>query len=133
MEFSVLLSVYKNEKPEYLQIALESIVNQTLMPNEIVIVQDGPLTSALEIVINNLKSKYQNILKQLDGYFIIHLTAFTFPDHNKRDVECGKPLWKVIPGHFVLCLSHPHRSFLCGNFSSSTSGFFFYLLLYISL
>ena len=52
MKFSVLLSVYKNEKPEYLQVALESMVNQTLMPNEIVIVQDGPLTSALEIVIN---------------------------------------------------------------------------------
>ena len=65
MKFSVLLSVYKNEKPEYLQIALESIVNQTLMPNEIVIVQDGPLTSALEIVINKFKSKYPKLVRVL--------------------------------------------------------------------
>lgn len=65
MEFSVLLSVYKNEKPEYLQVALESIVNQTLMPNEIVIIQDGPLTSALEIVINKFKSKYPKLVRVL--------------------------------------------------------------------
>lgn len=65
MEFSILLSVYKNEKPEYLQVALESIVNQTLMPNEIVIVQDGPLTSALEFVINKFKSKYSKLVQVL--------------------------------------------------------------------
>lgn len=65
MKFSVLLSVYKNEKPEYLQVALESMVNQTLMPNEIVIVQDGPLTSALEIVINKFKSKYPKLVRVL--------------------------------------------------------------------
>ena len=38
MEFSVLISIYKNEKGEYFKAALESIVNQTLKPNEIVIV-----------------------------------------------------------------------------------------------
>ena len=65
MEFSVLLSVYKNEKPEYLQVALESMVNQTLMPNEIVIVQDGPLTSELEIVINKFESKYPKLVRVL--------------------------------------------------------------------
>lgn len=65
MKFSVLLSVYKNEKPEYLQVALESIVNQKLMPNEIVIVQDGTLTSELEIVINKFKSQYPNLVRVL--------------------------------------------------------------------
>lgn len=62
MEFSVLLSVYKNEKPEYLQVALHSIVNQTLMPNEVVIVKDGPLTLELENVISEFSSQYVNLV-----------------------------------------------------------------------
>lgn len=63
MKFSVLLSVYKNEKPEYLQVALMSIVNQTLLPDEIVIVEDGILTPGLDVVIQNFKDKYKNIVK----------------------------------------------------------------------
>lgn len=63
MKFSVLLSVYKNEKPEYLQIALKSIVNQTMQPNEIVIVEDGLLTAELDEVIQNFKNSYQNLVK----------------------------------------------------------------------
>lgn len=65
MKFSVLLSVYKNEKPEYLQVALMSIVNQTLLPDEIVIVEDGILTPGLDVVIQNFKDKYKNIVKLL--------------------------------------------------------------------
>jgi|SRR5690554_134598 len=54
IEFSVLLSVYSKEEPEYLDQALKSVwVNQTLKPNEIVIVKDGPLTQELELVIDN--------------------------------------------------------------------------------
>lgn len=63
MEFSVLLSVYKNEKAEYLQVALQSIVNQTLMPSEIVIVQDGSLTSELESVIENFKNQFKGLVR----------------------------------------------------------------------
>lgn len=55
MKFSVLLSVYKNEKPSYLKCALESIVRQTLMPNEIVIIEDGPLTEELYSVIKEFE------------------------------------------------------------------------------
>lgn len=49
--FSVLISVYKNEKPEYLDIALSSVENQTIRPNEIVIVEDGPISTSLKKVI----------------------------------------------------------------------------------
>lgn len=65
MKFSVLLSVYKNEKPEYLQMALQSIVKQTLLPDEIVIVEDGILTPELDLVLQNFKDKYKNIVKLL--------------------------------------------------------------------
>ncbi|MCG6191230.1 glycosyltransferase [Maribellus maritimus] len=52
--FSVLLSVYSKEKPEYLEKALQSIWdNQTVRPAEIVLVKDGPLTKGLEDLINS--------------------------------------------------------------------------------
>lgn len=51
--FSVLLSVYDKEKPEFLLSALSSIwEEQTLKPNEIVIVKDGPLTVELNQIID---------------------------------------------------------------------------------
>lgn len=57
MGFSVLMSVYKKEKPEYLREALESVINQTLPPDEIVLVEDGPLTSELDAVVDEIASK----------------------------------------------------------------------------
>lgn len=56
--FSVLLSVYHKEKPEFLEKSIESIYfNQTLKPNEIVLVEDGPLTNELYNSIEKLKNK----------------------------------------------------------------------------
>lgn len=57
MGFSVLMSVYKKEKPEYLREALESVINQTLPPDEIVLVEDGPLTPELDAVLDEIASK----------------------------------------------------------------------------
>lgn len=57
-KFSVLMSIYKNEKPAYLRKALDSILHQTLMPSEIVMVKDGPLTPALEEVLQEYAKKY---------------------------------------------------------------------------
>lgn len=52
--FSVLLSVYYKEKPEFLEKSLESIwYDQSVKPSEIVLVKDGPLTYELEAVIEN--------------------------------------------------------------------------------
>mgnify|MGYP003304527796 CR=1 FL=1 len=63
LKFSVLMSVYKNEKPDYLREALESVVQQTVMPNEIVIVKDGLLTEELDAVINEYSEKYPALFK----------------------------------------------------------------------
>ena len=47
-KFSVLLSVYFKEKRENLKLALKSIYeDQILKPNEIVLVEDGPLSEEL--------------------------------------------------------------------------------------
>lgn len=56
MDFSVLMSVYIKEKPEYLEECLKSLDNQTLKANEIVIVQDGPITDELKEVLNKYKA-----------------------------------------------------------------------------
>lgn len=63
MKFTVLMSVYYKEKPEYLQLALKSIINQTVKPNEIVLVEDGKLTNELQAVITEQLQKYPAIFK----------------------------------------------------------------------
>lgn len=52
-KYSVLMSLYKKEKPEYLRIALDSMLNQTVAPDEIVLVEDGPLTPELYEVLED--------------------------------------------------------------------------------
>jgi lipopolysaccharide/colanic/teichoic acid biosynthesis glycosyltransferase/glycosyltransferase involved in cell wall biosynthesis len=51
-KYSVLMSLYKKENPEYLKIALDSMINQTVKPDEIILVEDGPLTDELYTVLN---------------------------------------------------------------------------------
>ena len=63
-KFSVLMSVYNKEKPENLDLSLKSIlVNQTCVPNEVILVKDGPLTVDLDKVVNKYQKKFKDILK----------------------------------------------------------------------
>ena len=50
-EYSVLMSVYYREKPEYLRLAIESIQKQTVSTNDFVLVCDGVLSAELDAVI----------------------------------------------------------------------------------
>lgn len=61
--YSVLMSIYRNEKPEYFIQSLESMLAQTLKPAEIVVVKDGELTSELEEVLNHYVNGYPGLLK----------------------------------------------------------------------
>ena len=61
MNFSVLISVYYKEKPECLNDAITSIFNQTLLPNEVILVEDGKLIDELYDVIKRLQEKYNDI------------------------------------------------------------------------
>ncbi|EFJ0086060.1 amylovoran biosynthesis protein AmsE, partial [Escherichia coli] len=45
MNFSVLMSLYIKEKPEYLHECLKSLYEQTKQADEIVLVYDGPITN----------------------------------------------------------------------------------------
>lgn len=55
MPFSVLMSVYEDEKPSYLRLCLQSLVDQTIRPSQVVIVQDGILGLALLEVISDFE------------------------------------------------------------------------------
>ncbi len=57
MKISVLISVYQKEKPQQLDEALDSIwTQQTLKPDQIVLVQDGPVPEPLSEVIERWRT-----------------------------------------------------------------------------
>ena len=63
-KFSVLMSVYYKEKPDFFDLALESnMVKQTLRPDEFILVCDGELTPELEVVIEKYRELFPNVLK----------------------------------------------------------------------
>lgn len=63
-KYSVLMSVYKNDSPEFLKLALKSIYeDQIVKPDEIVVVFDGPITKELTTVLNNFKKGKEKIVK----------------------------------------------------------------------
>ncbi|XKM13831.1 glycosyltransferase [Orbaceae bacterium ac157xtp] len=65
-KFSVLMSVYIKEKPEYLSAALFSIYEtQTLKPDEIVLVEDGTLTNELYSVLDEWEKKLANRVQRI--------------------------------------------------------------------
>lgn len=56
--FTVLMSVYFKEKSEYLKDSLISVMNNTVIPNEIIIVEDGPLTTELYRCLDEMQDIY---------------------------------------------------------------------------
>lgn len=60
LKFSVIMSIYKSDVPELVRVALDSLLQQTLLPNEIVIVGDGPVPAGLEQEIENGKLIIEN-------------------------------------------------------------------------
>lgn len=63
--FSVLISVYKNEKPSYLDKALKSIENQSVRPSEIVLVEDGPISEELKSIIVKHQERMGKMFKDI--------------------------------------------------------------------
>lgn len=61
MQFSVLMSVYKNEKVNFFKQAIDSIINQTVPPNEIVLVRDGIVGEQLQETIDQYLETYPTL------------------------------------------------------------------------
>ena len=56
LKFSVSMCVYGGDNPEWFKAAVDSILNQTVKPNEIVLVVDGPVPPELDIIIAELEN-----------------------------------------------------------------------------
>lgn len=68
MEYSVLMSVYEKEQPAFLKESIDSILNQTVLPEQIVIVCDGKLTPALDNVLSVYAEGYPSL------FCLVHLS-----------------------------------------------------------
>ena len=62
-KLSVIMSIYSKDRPEYLGGAIESIISQTRLPDEIVVVKDGPLTDELSHIIKRWQKEHPGLFK----------------------------------------------------------------------
>ncbi len=61
-KFSVLMSVYRNDKPEFVRRAVESVTTeQTYKPDEVVLVVDGPVPEGLSSLIKGYENAPNSI------------------------------------------------------------------------
>ena len=57
IKFSVSMCVYSGDNAQWFEAAVQSILNQTRLPNEVVLVVDGPVPDELNAVILKLEEK----------------------------------------------------------------------------
>ncbi|MBR3157411.1 glycosyltransferase [Candidatus Saccharibacteria bacterium] len=62
-DYSVLMSVYGKEKPEFLRESMQSVYDQTVPTNDFVLICDGPLTDELDSVISEMQKKFGKRLR----------------------------------------------------------------------
>lgn len=55
---SVLMSVYSKEQPDFLVASIDSVFAQTMQPDEVLLIKDGPLTPQLDSTIAKLQRQY---------------------------------------------------------------------------
>lgn len=60
-KISVLMSVYKNDIAQNVKTAVESIINQTFRPSQVVIVVDGPVPDETTKTLEELKELYSEV------------------------------------------------------------------------
>lgn len=58
VNYSVLMSVYYKEHPDYLRQSMQSIYDQTVPTDDFVLVCDGPLTPELDAVIADMQQQF---------------------------------------------------------------------------
>lgn len=64
-KYSVLMSLYGKERPEFLRPALDSMMAQSIPPDEIVLVEDGPLPDALHEVVRECSIRFPGCFRIL--------------------------------------------------------------------
>ena len=118
--FSVLMSVYYKESPEHLKESIESLLDQTVLPAEIVIVKDGKLTLELDNVLNEYVN---NPLFNIIGYEVnkglglalnygVNKCKYSIIARMDSDDICSKERFKKQLDYLI---SHPKIKLLGSN------------------
>lgn len=63
MNLSVLIPTYENDDPEQLETALLSVLGGTRPPDELLLVEDGPLTPALKVTVDEVTDTYPETVR----------------------------------------------------------------------
>jgi len=56
--FTVLMALYHGDRPELFDQAIHSVFSNTLLPDDFVVVVDGPIHEQLESAVNKIQSQY---------------------------------------------------------------------------
>lgn len=65
IKFSVLMSLYYKEKPEYVKECFQSLLNQSVGADEWVIVEDGPLSKELYYLLEEYQNDYPELIRRI--------------------------------------------------------------------
>lgn len=65
-KFSVVMSVYSRDDHDLFLMAVDSVVSQTVVPDELIIVADGPISSAMEQALVDLDHRHKIRLLRLE-------------------------------------------------------------------
>ena len=74
-KFSAILPIYKKVTFKVFINSFESILNQKLLPNELIIIYDGPVLGSIKNYIN-LKKKIFHLLKSIHFHLIKVLVIY---------------------------------------------------------
>ena len=91
-KYSVLMSVYFKENPEWFDNSIKSMLEQTIFPDEFVIVEDGELTDDLDRVVEKYVKKFPNVFKIVK-------------------IEKNGGLGPALKRHLVICQDKDYGSF----------------------
>lgn len=64
-EFSVLMSIYIKEKPEYVRACFRSLLEQTVQADEWVVVEDGPLTEEMYALLDQYQKDLPGLIHRV--------------------------------------------------------------------
>lgn len=87
-DYSILMSVYCKENPAFLDEAMKSMMEQTVLTNDFVIVCDGPLSPELDAVLDRYVQLYPGIINvvRLEKNVGIGMAANIGLQHCKNDL-----------------------------------------------
>jgi glycosyltransferase involved in cell wall biosynthesis len=131
MKFSVSMSVYENDSPIFFKAAFDSILNQTIIPSEVVLVVDGPIPNSLKDVVITFEKDYEDIiviwLDENKGHGLARKIGvencsheivalmdsddLSVPDRFEKQIDCLKndPALSIVGGYIEEFLDNPEN------------------------